>query len=354
MHHRLPDLALPILRALEPVRMGLVVHHRLVDLLLAVQHERPVLHDLLIERQARHEEEAGALPRLRRHLRVHVVALPLEHGVAVPRHRFPGAPLPEDDLALERVREGIPPDGQRLPDRPPGGDGDVKDPHGGVGQLLHAVGAVTAAADDLHRYPPVVDVDGGDLRRLQVAVPRLAHLQPRGQVHPQLQADIGARARVRHLRVHDAPPRGHELQVPRADCAGVAGEVLVVGGAGEDVGDGFLAAVRVVGEAGAGVDGEVVEHEEGGEASQLGSADGAADGGARAFGLGGGGKGEGDGPGSRHVGGAEEGRRCEGEGEDVERRTRASGRKAESCEAGEEVAQGIGAVDECGCDADRD
>lgn len=47
------------------------------------------------------------------------------------------------------------------------------------------------------------------------------------------------------------------------DGAGVAGEVFVVDGAGEQVGDGFLAAVRVVREAGAGVDGEVVEEEEG-------------------------------------------------------------------------------------------
>lgn len=45
----------------------------------------------------------------------------------------------------------------------------------------------------------------------------------------------------------------------------VAGEVFVVDGAGEEVSDCFLPTVRVVREAGAGVDGEVVEHEEGGE-----------------------------------------------------------------------------------------
>lgn len=70
------------------------------------------------------------------------------------------------------------------------------------------------------------------------------------------------------------------------DGAGVAGEVFVVDGAGQEVGDGFLAAVRVVREAGAGVDGEVVEQEEGGEGAEGGGADGAADGGAGAFGLG--------------------------------------------------------------------
>ena len=41
----------------------------------------------------------------------------------------------------------------------------------------------------------------------------------------------------------------------------------------------------VVGEAGAGFDAEVVEHEEGGEVAEGGGADGAADAGACAFGL---------------------------------------------------------------------
>lgn len=59
----------------------------------------------------------------------------------------------------------------------------------------------------------------------------------------------------------------------------------MVDGAGEEVGYGLLTPVRVVGEAGAGVDGEVVEHEEGGEVPEAGGADGAADAGAGAFGL---------------------------------------------------------------------
>lgn len=103
--------------------------------------------------------------------------------------------------------------------------------------------------------------------------------------------------------MHDPPARGHELQVPGVDGAGVAGEVLVVDGAGEEVGDGFLAAVGVVWEAGAGVDGEVVEHEEGGEGAEGGGADGAADGGAGAFGLGAGEEGFGEGAGVGHCGG---------------------------------------------------
>ena len=59
----------------------------------------------------------------------------------------------------------------------------------------------------------------------------------------------------------------------------------MVDATGEEIGDGFLAAVRVVGESGALADGEVVEHQEGGEVAQFGSADGSAHAGAGAFGL---------------------------------------------------------------------
>ena len=85
--------------------------------------------------------------------------------------------------------------------------------------------------------------------------------------------------------MHDPPARRHELQIPRANGALVSGEVLVVHPARQEVGDCFLAAVGVVGEAGAGLNGEVVEHEEGGEVAQLRGADGAADARAGAFGL---------------------------------------------------------------------
>ena len=104
--------------------------------------------------------------------------------------------------------------------------------------------------------------------------------------------------------MHDAPPGGHELQVARVECPLVAGKVLVVDDSLEEVGDGFLAAVGVVWEPGAGVDGEVVEHEEGREVAQLRSADGASDAGARAFGLLQGEKGFAHSP-DRHVGGRE-------------------------------------------------
>ena len=73
--------------------------------------------------------------------------------------------------------------------------------------------------------------------------------------------------------MHYPPACGHELQVPGFNCPRVAGKVFVVHGAFEQVCDGLLPAVRVVGETGARRDGEVVEHEEGGEVSELGRAD---------------------------------------------------------------------------------
>lgn len=74
--------------------------------------------------------------------------------------------------------------------------------------------------------------------------------------------------------MHDPSACGHELQIAGLDGAGVSGEILVVDGAGEDVGYCFLAPVRVVGEAGAGGDAEVVEHEEGGEVAEFGRSGG--------------------------------------------------------------------------------
>ena len=66
----------------------------------------------------------------------------------------------------------------------------------------------------------------------------------------------------------------HELQISGSNRAFVASEVFMIGTAGKKVYDCFLTPVRVVGEAGAGGDGEVVEHEEGSEVSELDCVDG--------------------------------------------------------------------------------
>src|SRR5215475_6710926 len=48
-----------------------------------------------------------------------------------------------------------------------------------------------------------------------------------------------------HLLVDDSPAGSHPLNVARADGAPIAHTVAVFHGAGEDVGDGFYAAVRM-------------------------------------------------------------------------------------------------------------
>ncbi len=166
-------------------------------------------------------------------------------------------------------------------------DGDVEDPDGGVGEFLHAVRAVALSRDDFDADLALIDGDLRYFRSAQVAVSRLHTLQLRREVDPQLHGDVRGAVGVRagHLGVHDASACGHELQVARLDGAFVASEVFVVDGAVEDVGYCFLASVGVVGEACAGGDGGVVEHEEGAEVAEGGGSDRATDASTGAFGL---------------------------------------------------------------------
>lgn len=224
--------------------------------------------------------------------------------------------LAKPRVALEGVGEGVPAPRQLLADLATGFDGDVEDPHGRVGEVLDRVDAVAASGDDLDVDLPVVGVGGGDLGGAQVAVAGLAGLQGPREVDPELQAHVGGPVRVlaRHLGVHDALAGRHELQVACGDGAGVPGEVFVVDAALEEVGDGFLAAVGasswkerrealvsmpglacvaetrgerdiLIGEPGAGLDREVVEHQEGAEVAEGWRADGAPDASARSLGL---------------------------------------------------------------------
>jgi hypothetical protein len=59
----------------------------------------------------------------------------------------------------------------------------------------------------------------------------------------------------------------------------------MVDSAGQEIGDCFLAAVWVVGEAGAGGDRKVVKQEKGGQVAEFGGANGAAHNGSDTFGL---------------------------------------------------------------------
>lgn len=238
MSHGLSDLALPILRPLEPVHVELVVHQGGAHLFGGVEHERAVLDDLLVEDLAGDQDEPRLLGGVRGDLDDDGVALLLEHAVVVLVDLGLGVAGPEEGRALELVGERVPALGQGLGERPSRLHLDVEEPHRRVRQVLDAVDAGRLARDHLD-VDLVVDVDPGDLLGPQVAVPRLAHLQVRRQVHPELQPHVGAAVRVlpRHLRVHYPPPRRHELQVARLDRARVAGEVFVVDGAVQEVRD---------------------------------------------------------------------------------------------------------------------
>jgi hypothetical protein len=59
MDHALSNLALPALGTLKPIRLRLIVHQGLVDLLLCVQDKGAVLDDFLIEWQTRYEDCCG-------------------------------------------------------------------------------------------------------------------------------------------------------------------------------------------------------------------------------------------------------------------------------------------------------
>src|SRR5205085_1133103 len=66
----------------------------------------------------------------------------------------------------------------------------------------------------------------GNVGRRDVLVPRLGHLQARGQIRPQLEAvHMSARVAFGHFLVHDAAPGGHPLHVPRPEAAAVAERV---------------------------------------------------------------------------------------------------------------------------------
>lgn len=176
---------------------------------------------------------------------MHHLALLLEDDVVVLLDLPAGILLTEEGVALEGVSEGVPPLGQGLRDAAAGPDPDVEDPHGRIREVLDGVDAVALPRDDLHRDLSVLGRGLGDLGGAEVAVAGLARLEVLGEVDPELEADVGGPVRVlaRHLGVHYATAGRHELQVARVEAPRVAGEVLVVDAALEEVGDGLLAAV---------------------------------------------------------------------------------------------------------------
>jgi hypothetical protein len=247
MNHALPNLALPVIRPLKPIRMRLIILHSLHNLIPTRHHKRPILHNRLVQRHARHKNKPALLLGALIHRRLNAITLLLKHNIVVRLDRAGLGARRENRRAVQDIRKRVPALGQRLLDAAAGLDGDVEQPDRRVCQLLEALGAVGLAADDLDEDLAVVARHLGDLLGAQVAVARLAGFELLGQIDPELHAHVGRAVLVlaRHLGVHDAPARGHELQVAGFDGPGVAGEVFVVDGAGEEVGDGFLPAVGI-------------------------------------------------------------------------------------------------------------
>lgn len=58
MNHILPNLTLPIIRPLKPIRMRLIIRHSLHNLIPARDHKRSILHDRLVKRQTSNQDES--------------------------------------------------------------------------------------------------------------------------------------------------------------------------------------------------------------------------------------------------------------------------------------------------------
>src|SRR4029077_1664027 len=114
---------------------------------------------------------------------------------------------------------------------------------------------VTARAAEVSTHDPdaraVVVRHDRNVLALNVLIPGRGHLERRGEVGPELKSVHAAlRVTLRHFLVHDAAARRHPLHVAVRQRSAVAEAVAVFDGAGEHVGDGFDAAVRMPGKTG--------------------------------------------------------------------------------------------------------
>ncbi len=122
--------------------------------------------------------------------------------------------------------------------------------------------------------------DLGNRRSRNVLVARIGHLELRRQVGPKLEA-VHAPFRIafRHLLVQNAAAGCHPLHVARGHAALVAEAVAVRHFAGQDIGDGLDAAMRVPGKSGEIVGriliAEIVEQQERVELVRFAEAEGA-------------------------------------------------------------------------------
>jgi hypothetical protein len=105
------------------------------------------------------------------------------------------------------------------------------------------------AADDARGGAVIIDLDR-DVGSGDVLIARRGHLHRRRQVGPELEAvHLAGEIALGHFLVHDAASGGHPLHVSRAQGAGVAEAVAMFDGAGQHIGNGLDAAVRMPGKA---------------------------------------------------------------------------------------------------------
>ncbi len=212
------------------------------DLVVRATDEVPPHDDLLAERLAGQDEDAGALvprrqqerasvadPATRTRRRLHDTQLGRRNRRTGEVHRPTVHQHP--DLELVRHRQGH--RGARL-------EHDLDPEQRGLDP--HRRARAPQRPDEHARLDP-----GRGLHRLRHVVlePRLDRRGGRRQHDPQLRTVQHARAGGRHLRVRDAPSGRHEVDLARTDDGDGAEGVAVLDLAGEQPRDGREAAVRV-------------------------------------------------------------------------------------------------------------
>jgi hypothetical protein len=153
---------------------------------------------------------------------------------------------------------------------------DVEIKRRGDDALHRTFGVAVAAGDHLDHSTALILHHRHPIGR-DVLIPGGGHLVARRQIHPELEAPHEAVFLLWHFRMHDAAAGGHPLHAARAEQAGVAHVVAVAHAAGQHIGHGLEAAMRMVGKAGeiirGGVGAELVQHQKGIEIGQAGPAD---------------------------------------------------------------------------------
>src|SRR5579862_6641399 len=243
----------------------------LLQLGLAVHHDRSIPGDRFLDRLARYQKEANAL----------VAGLHGDFIAAVEQDQRTIAGLLADQRfgypvgllgqyaerlrrraeiagALEHIGESVPFKFDRERFALAGRHPDVEIARIGGNALDRSLLAPEIAADDPHAGAVVVD-DFGNLRGFDVLVARRRHLQRRRQIGPKLESvHAPVSVALRHFLVENAAARRHPLHVAGAEIAAVAQTIAVLDVAGENIGDRLDAAMRMPRKAGAIVVGLVV------------------------------------------------------------------------------------------------